>query len=113
MIPFTRNTRNKPNTFIPVNKSISGSIDIGDQFTACLEVYTRVRFRALESLMACDGYAVRFTSHFIATVWLWFRSNEEKREKKKKQKACKKRKKGVSQSPLESGKLAGDNGIIN
>lgn len=112
MIPFTRNTRNKPNTFIPVNKSISGSIDTGDQFTACLEVYTRVRFRALETLMACDGYAVRFTSHFIATVWLWFRSNEEKREKKK-QKACKKRKKGVSQSPLESGKLAGDNGIIN
>lgn len=73
--------------------------------------YMRARFRSLESLMACDGYAVRFTSHFIATVWLWFRSNEGRRKKeKKKQKTSKK---GVSQSPLESSKLAGDNGIVN
>lgn len=74
--------------------------------------YMRARFRSLESLIAYDGYAVRFTSHFIATVWLWFRSNEgrRKKEKKKKQKTSKK---GVSQSPLESSKLAGDNGIVN
>ena len=73
--------------------------------------YMRARFRSLESLIAYDGYAVRFTSHFIATVWLWFRMKEEgKKKKKKKQKTSKK---GVSQSPLESSKLAGDNGIVN
>lgn len=103
MIPFAKNMRNKPNTFIPV-KQIDTWIDRYINSPA-----SPTRARSLESLMACDGYAVRFTSHFIATVWLWFRSNEGRR-KKKKQKTWKK---GVSQSPLESSKLAGDNGIVN
>lgn len=108
MIPFAKNMRNKPNTFIPV-KQIDIWIDSYINSSA-YEAYTFSFAYTFSISRKSDGLrriCIRFTSHFIATVWLWFRSNEEE---EKKQKTWKK---GVSQSPLESSKLAGDNGIVN
>lgn len=102
MIPFAKNMRNKPNTFIPV-KQIDTWIDRYINSPA-----SPIRVHDLSKVWwpATD---MQFGLRAILLRQFGCGSNEGRR-KKKKQKTWKK---GVSQSPLESSKLAGDNGIVN
>lgn len=86
-----------------LNKSIPGSIDISIHLH---HLYACTISRKSDGLRRiCSSVYEPFYCDSLAVV-----SFEWRKKEKKKQKTWKK---GVSQSPLESSKLAGDNGIVN
>lgn len=103
MIPFAKNMKNKPNTFIPV-KQIDTWID---RYINSPASPTRVHDLSKVWWPATD---MQFGLRAILLRQFGCGFVRMKEEGKKKQKTWKK---GVSQSPLESSKLAGDNGIVN
>ena len=92
-----------------LNKSMPGSIDISIHLHANhLYACTFSISRKSDSLRRiCSSVYEPFYCDSLAVVSFEWRKKEKR---KKKQKTSKK---GVSQSPLESSKLAGDNGIVN